>query len=302
MPSRRSFLALAAAAALWLPGEALAQSGEIMAVVGHDAPPYRDALNGLRQAFRDKGLSLRAVQLDAAGKLPRDIVPAAPREESPIIALGARAVDALDSQAQVRRRTLPCMVLDAGPRPGVELTPDPGARIALLRELLPAARVVGVLYSDDNPPAAIGALSKAAAQAGLRLAGFHIDADLPLDRQLDALANEFGALLATFDLRIYSQPNAQALLQFSYRHRIPLIGLSDAWTHAGALASTDWDYEDLGRQCGEMAWQIQQKAAPLEQRGVPPRKLPYSINRSSAYFFRLEIPERLARGARLMVD
>jgi putative ABC transport system substrate-binding protein len=45
----------------------------------------------------------------------------------------------------------------------------------------------------------------------------------------------------------------KALLLFSFRHKLPLIGLSEAWVQAGALYALDWDYRELGAFCGRLA-------------------------------------------------
>ncbi|MEP6997239.1 MAG: hypothetical protein ABI900_06295 [Betaproteobacteria bacterium] len=47
--------------------------------------------------------------------------------------------------------------------------------------------------------------------------------------------------------------NAEALLLFSFRHTLPLVGLSQAWVQAGALYAVDWNYRELGVFCGRLA-------------------------------------------------
>lgn len=304
--ARAAGLALATGVLASLAGApALAQTAEprneVVAISSYDTPPYRDALAGLRQVLQGANRSLRTILMNEDGSLPGANEARAQGANAPLtITLGARAADAMAAGAEPNT-LLPCMLINSTTHPGVLLEHSPDARIALLRQIMPAARVIGTLYSGERPPAEIGALRDAARRAGLQLTASRIDINSPLERQLDALANEFDVLLATFDLGVFSPRNAQPLLLFSYRQRIPLLGLSDAWTRAGALLSTDWDYTDIGRQCGEAALQMLQTGAPLAQ-NITPRRTVYSINRSAARYFRLALTERLAREARQVFE
>ena len=275
-----------------------APGGEVVVITSYDTPPYRDALTGLRQVLQGANRTLRTILMNEDGSLEGSIVP---RTAVPLtITLGSRATDAAAAGLSPNA-LLPCMMVNSAGRPGVLLEHSPDARVALLRQVVPASRVIGTLYSGERPTAEIGALRDAARRAGMKFVAARIDTASPLERQLDALANEFDVLLATFDLGVFSPRNAQALLLFSYRDRIPLLGLSDAWTRAGALLSTDWDYADIGRQCGEAALQMMQSGAPLAQ-NITPRRMVYSVNRSAARYFRLALSERLAREARQVFE
>lgn len=39
---------------------------------------------------------------------------------------------------------------------------------------------------------------------------------------------------------------------FSYRNKLPLIGLADNWTRSGAINSLSCDFVDLGSQCADL--------------------------------------------------
>ncbi len=65
---------------------------------------------------------------------------------------------------------------------------------------------------------------------------------------------------------------------------------------AGALYSLDWDFQDLGMQCGEMAVKILRGNYPVS-RAEYPRKLKYSINLKTASQMKVTIPEKVLLGS-----
>jgi putative ABC transport system substrate-binding protein len=76
----------------------------------------------------------------------------------------------------------------------------------------------------------------------------------------------------------------KTLLLFSFRHKLPLIGLSETWVHAGALYALDWDYRELGAFCGRLALgQLAGAGTP-----APPPHLHVYVNQRSARLFRVQ--------------
>ena len=70
------------------------------------------------------------------------------------------------------------------------------------------------------------------------------------------------------------------------------------WVKAGALFSLDWDYRDLGAQCGEMALQVLHGVPPGSIPAAVPRKVLYSVNRNTAQQMKITIPGQFLQGAR----
>ena len=121
---------------------------------------------------------------------------------------------------------------------------------------------------------------------------------LRLRLQLDPLADRIDVLIATYDLRIHSAENAQPILLFSWRNRIPVIGVSEAWSRAGALMSFDWDYADIGRRCGELALRLPEGRGFERPVVESPRRLVHSLNLEAARHFLINIPADVLQGAR----
>ncbi len=120
----------------------------------------------------------------------------------------------------------------------------------------------------------------------------------PLWLQLGPLVDRIDVLMATDELRIHSAGNAQPILLFSWRNRIPVIGVSEAWSRAGALMSFDWDYADIGRRCGELALRLPEGRGFERPVVESPRRLVHSLNLEAARHFLIHIPADVLQGAR----
>ena len=71
---------------------------------------------------------------------------------------------------------------------------------------------------------------------------------------LESLQDGIDALWIVPDETILAQAVVQQMLLFSYRRKIPVLGLSDRHAQMGALLSLSFaSGEDIGRQAGESA-------------------------------------------------
>lgn len=132
---------------------------------------------------------------------------------------------------------------------------------------------------------------------GLTLDARPIDSPRQLPAALEALAHRTDALWGIPDQLVITPQTARYLLLFSFRNRIPFIGLSPAWVKAGALFSLEWDYRDIGLQCAGQALQIL-GGAPTEDVPVQaPRQVRYVLNRRTAEQMKISLPASLEKAA-----
>lgn len=262
-------------------------------VLSRDTLPYREAARGLGEVLDATGSQQRTVVMGQAGLQAGQV----PATGVTVVPFGQRASDALPA-AQWSSQVA-CMVLDPAGKSAVVLQHPAEARLQRVRRLLPNATTLGVLVAEgEEPGAEIRDLQQAARRHRFTLYVHPIDLKRPLAQQLEPLADRIDVLLASYDLRIYSAEHAPATLLFSWRNRIPVIGASDAWSRAGALLSFDWDYADLGRQCGELASRLPPQRGFERQVIETPRRMPHSINQDAARQFMLTVPPDLLQSAR----
>jgi putative ABC transport system substrate-binding protein len=90
----------------------------------------------------------------------------------------------------------------------------------------------------------------------------------------------------------------QYMLLFSYRQRIPLIGLSERQAEIGALLSVSFaSSEDIGRQAGELANTILGGKAPAEIPYTMARRIKLTVNLKVAQRLEMKIPKSILERA-----
>lgn len=120
-------------------------------------------------------------------------------------------------------------------------------QLDLLQAALPARSKIGVLHSADshlNIPVLRAELS----HHGLTLFAGTLQNEASLFADLEEVLTNSEVLLAVPDSAIFSNSNIRNILLSSYRHGIPLIGLSQSYVRAGALCAIYSTPEHLAAQ------------------------------------------------------
>ncbi|MGR8934183.1 MAG: ABC transporter substrate-binding protein [Gammaproteobacteria bacterium] len=273
-----------------------AQPIPVLALVSYEIAPQQQFLKGFQSFFAQNNVNLELKVENI------DTLSGAKHPPALIVALGSAATQyAIDTY----RQTPICaslLVEDSLVRnhsnvTGVSLSFPIATHLQWLNRFIPHGRAIGVLYNPNKNTADLEILKAEAAKLDIPLITTAVNPANGLDNVLKRLPNQVAALWSFDDAAIFTPQNAETLLLFSFRNRIPLIGLSTQWVKAGALYALDRDYFDLGRQCAEQAWRILQgtpvQRIPLET----PRKILYSVNQQTAEHMKLELPDTLLRGA-----
>ena len=237
-----------AAAIVGLPS-ALAVAQHLVVVSSGDTAPYAQALAGVRKA----GVSVEALQwgADREPDLPA-VLAHAPRDTA-VVTLGAAAAE-YAARAVPAAPVVNCMAL--GNDPGASAVPlevPVEAQLASMKRLLPDAHNVGILFDPAQNERRAEDAAAALTRAGYTPVLEPVTGPTALPLALNRLANRVDVLFALPDTTVYARESSRALLLFSFRHQIPMVGPTEAWVKAGALYSLDWDYTDLGRYCGALA-------------------------------------------------
>jgi len=118
-------------------------------------------------------------------------------------------------------------------------------QLSFIQAAFPKYSVVGVLYSP-NTPIVLPRLPR-----GMSLNAKSVRSDGTLFATLEDILNGSDVLLVIPDSEIYSSNNVRNILLTSYRHKVPLIGISQAYVNAGALGAIFSTPEQLAKQAGE---------------------------------------------------
>lgn len=130
------------------------------------------------------------------------------------------------------------------------------AQLAMIREVLPEAEKIGILYSTSevNSLSAIEEYKAAAAEYGFEIveSGVSTVADVPL--AADQLVEKVDCINNLTDNTVVSA--LQVVLDAANKKGIPVFGSEVEQVKAGCLASVGLDYVELGKQTGRMAAKV----------------------------------------------
>jgi putative ABC transport system substrate-binding protein len=171
------------------------------------------------------------------------------------------------------------------------------AQLKWLQHILPKNRNVGTIYDPRENYDRIVAASKIALKMGLGFDAQGIVDPKELPEALIKLSKKSDVFWGVPDALVLNSQTVKHIFLFSFQNRVPFIGLSPSWVKAGALYSLNWDYTDIGMQCGETALKILQGSPVQSIPTATPRKVSYVLNLTTANHMKIEVSDELIRGA-----
>ena len=277
----------------------------IAVLISGPGAPYDETLAGLRQHLEKTGTRAEYAVFQLGGdaaKATQAVSGLQANKPGLIVALGTFAADKAVKEisdvpivaAMILR---PDVLKKAANATGVVLEFPTETQLQWIRKVLPKAQSVGVVFNPAENREQVERAGRAAQKLGLKLEAREVPAPKDLPAALDQLANNTDVLWGIADTTALNPQTAKLIFLFSFRNRVPFVGPSPAWVKAGALYSLDWDYADMGAQCGELAQKVLQGAQAGSLPPVPPRKVLYSVNRKTAEDMAVKVPDEILRGA-----
>ncbi len=292
-------------AALLLSGTATAGDKIALLISSNDAP-YKAAVSGFNTYLAKQGVQAgyEVYTLDGdAAKAGLAVQKIKASGSSLIFSLGSLATDAVVKEID-DIPIIACLVLRTDSLKnmpnvtGVGLEFSFETQLEWLQRLLPKAKNVGIIYNPEENQKRVEQAARIAKKAGLHLEAQEVRTPQDVPAALNNLSSRADVIWGMADNLTLSPTIGKNVLLFSFRNNIPYIGPSATWVKAGALYSLDWDYEDLGAQCGEMAQKVLGGTAPGAIPSAAPRKVLYTLNLFTARQMKISLPEDLVRGAR----
>ena len=274
-----------------------------------DPSPLRDAfIGGLRDAGWIAGRNATIEYRHAAGdparlsKLAQELVAL---KVDVIVAAGTEAIQA----ASRATTTIPIvMAISSDPvasglvaslaRPGANVTglthlniDISGKRLELLREAVPGARRVAVLWNSGHPvkPREWQAVREAAQRLGMNLRSVEVKRSPDVDRVLVAIGEEkIDALVALEDPLLLA--HRRRIAEFALHHRLPSMFEPREFVEAGGLMSYGPVFADLYRRAAVYVDKILKGTKPADLPVEQPTKFELVINMKTAKALGLTIP------------
>jgi putative tryptophan/tyrosine transport system substrate-binding protein len=135
-------------------------------------------------------------------------------------------------------------------------------QIFLIKNILPEAKKIGVLLGPTSSQFA-DLIKEEGEESGLSVMEENVFREADLIPKLKAALETSDALMAVPDPMIYNRETAQPILLTSYRHQKPIIGYSQSYVRAGALAAVYSSSKQLAKQAAEIALKSQQSPSLL---------------------------------------
>jgi hypothetical protein len=161
-------------------------------------------------------------------------------------------------------------------------------QINLIQQTLPGKHRVSALVGPDSA-FLLPRLRAAIARSGLDMASEEVASEPEIIPALSRLLSSGDVLLALPDSVVFTRDTARSVLLTTYRHQKPLIGFSQAYVNAGALAAAFSTPAQIARQTAELL-----RALPPGRATLPgplyPAYFSVAVNRSVARALALDIP------------
>lgn len=261
-----------------------AEPYQIAVVKSKNISSYEEILKGAREELNIQGISFTFEEFPKQATLTEDILSSNP---DLILTLGSDALSRIPDDIHIPvvfsgLLSPPESLINKHHISGSLLDIPPELLFAKLQATLPEAKTIGVIYHPETTEKKVAQAHVAAEKLGLQLKTFPIQSakEIPKLKEMG-----IDALWIVPDPMVCRPAIIKRLLLKSYRQRIPVMGISSSYVKAGALLALVCDYEDIGRQSGEVAAKILS--------GLPPSKTEITIPRSTKLYLNKSIARRL---------
>ncbi len=198
-------------------------------------------------------------------------------------------------------------LVDSNDAPGANVTGtsdlNPVAdQLALLAEIAPDAKTVGVVYSSGevNSEVQVDLAKEAADELGVTIKEATVSNSSEVQQATQSLG-DVDAIYVPTDNTVVS--GIAALIQVAEQKQIPVVSGDSGPVDSGAIATIGIDYTKLGYQTGEMAAKILQDGAdPAEMAVETSNDVELIINPAAAERMGVEIPDSVTDRADTVVE
>lgn len=173
-----------------------------------------------------------------------------------------------------------------------------GAQLEMIREVLPEAETIGIIYttSEANSISTVAAYEAAAGEYGFEIVTTGVTAMSEVALAAADLVNKVDCLTNLTDNTVVSA--LQTVLEEANKAGIPVFGSEVEQVKAGCVASMGLEYYELGKQTGKMAAKVlkgEAKAADMQFETITEPSL--YVNFAAAEKIGLTLPGRYATDA-----
>lgn len=183
------------------------------------------------------------------------------------------------------------------PMTGVCLDVPVEEQFASLLSVVPKVRRIGVIYSPGESQFIVDEAQNTANRMNVGLVAYPVYSEADVSQALSTLRPKIDALWLVSDRIVLTTQSLQYMFLFTFQTNLPLMGLSDHFVKMGALVAVGPDYQDVGRQSGDLAAEMLAGRSATDLPVASPRKVMLSLNLRTAEIIGLRIPENVVKRA-----
>jgi putative ABC transport system substrate-binding protein len=287
-----------------------AAAGNVAVIMTADVDEYKKALRGLKDTLRHQIVGEYNMEgdFDRGHKILTDIQ--SKIKPDLIVTIGIWALEVVADRATdlpvVYAMVLnPPSVVKTGAKniTGASMNVAVEQPIRLFKQLGPQIRRIGVIYNQTRTGYLVKRADAVAREQGLQLVAREIGSSKEAIGALESLQDGIDALWILPDETILAPAVVQQMLLFSYRKKVPLLGLSESQVQMGALLSLSFaSGEDIGRQAGELANAILAGRTAAEVPYTTARQVKLTVNLKAAQKLGMEIPRSILDRANTVIQ
>ncbi|CAO3422369.1 ABC transporter substrate-binding protein [Azospirillum endophyticum] len=303
-----------------VPVSAMAQSKTvaITAIVQH---PALDATrDGVVEALKDagyvQGQNLKVEYQSAQGnpataaQIARQFAGSRPDVIVPISTPSAQAVAAATRDIPVVFTAVTdpvsAQMVKSMDKPGANITglsdmAPVGAHVALIREILPQAKRIGVLYNPGEPNSIVlvKALKDEAAKAGLSVVEASVPKSSDAQQAVRSLVGKADAVYIPLDNTVVSA--LESVIAVGQQAKLPIFSADTDSVARGTVASIGFDYFQVGKQTGAIVARVLKGEKPGDIPVTLAEGTDLFVNPKSAAAMGVTLPDAVVKRATKVV-
>jgi putative ABC transport system substrate-binding protein len=178
---------------------------------------------------------------------------------------------------------------------GVSMDIDPSIVLKSIKEVIPSAKRIGLLYNPRYTMLYVNEAKQAARSAGIDLAARQVRDPSEIVPALNEIRDGMDVLWMLPDPTVISKETVDYMLRYSIQHSIPIFTFSKKYVEMGAIASLDMDPYDMGAQAAEIVARIVKGEDNGDGIRVYPRAARLTINVKAAEKMGLKIRDEVLK-------
>ena len=146
----------------------------------------------------------------------------------------------------------------------------------------------------------MGEIKKASGSTGIKLVEKKVSSDTEVPQAIRSLKGQIDGLYLPPDRKVTNRDAFQFIALFTFENNVPFMAPTSRFVKKGALIALMIDYEDVGKQAGEIAKKILGGASPASLKPQPPRATVLVLNQKTAKTIGINIPPGILGSSKII--